>query len=103
MRWLLPTCRCLLVLAAGLVSGLAGGCTSHGSASTDGDEQGGARLASASDTVGRGPSDASDVYAALETPVSYPELEKRFLMMQTDKGTEFYELGEPTRPYGKAD
>jgi len=35
--------------------------------------------------------------------VSYPELEKRFLMMQTDKGTEFYELGEPTRPYGKAD
>jgi len=75
MRWLLPTCRCLLVLAAGLVSGLAGGCTSHGSASTDGDEQGGARLASASDTVGRGPSDASDVFAALETPVSYPELE----------------------------
>ena len=35
--------------------------------------------------------------------VSYPELEKRFLLMQTDKGTEFYELGEPIKPYGKAD
>jgi uncharacterized cupin superfamily protein len=35
--------------------------------------------------------------------VSYPDLEKRFLLMQTDKGTEFYELGEPTKPYGKAD
>ena len=35
--------------------------------------------------------------------VSYPQLEKRFLLMQTDKGTEFYELGEPTKPYGKAD
>lgn len=35
--------------------------------------------------------------------VSYPELDKRFLLMQTDKGTEFYELGEPIKPYGKPD
>lgn len=35
--------------------------------------------------------------------VSYPELDKRYLLMQTDKGTEFYELGEPTKPYGKAE
>jgi uncharacterized cupin superfamily protein len=35
--------------------------------------------------------------------VSYPDLNKRFLLMQTDKGTEFYELGEPIKPYGKAD
>lgn len=35
--------------------------------------------------------------------VSYPDLNKRFLLMQTDSGTEFYELGEPTTPYGKAD
>ena len=35
--------------------------------------------------------------------VSYPELEKRYLVMQTDKGTEFYELGEPIKPFGKAE
>ncbi len=35
--------------------------------------------------------------------VSYPNLDKRYLLMQTDKGTEFYELGEPTKPLGKAD
>jgi len=35
--------------------------------------------------------------------VSYPGLEKRFLMMQTEKGTEFYELGEPTKPFGDPD
>ena len=35
--------------------------------------------------------------------VSYPELEKRFLIMQGDKGTEFYELGEPMKPLGKPD
>jgi uncharacterized cupin superfamily protein len=35
--------------------------------------------------------------------VSYPELEKRFLMMQTEKGAEFYELGEPTKPFGDPD
>jgi uncharacterized cupin superfamily protein len=35
--------------------------------------------------------------------VSYPELEKRYLLMQTEHGTEFYELGEPTKPYGKAE
>lgn len=35
--------------------------------------------------------------------VCYPELDKRFLLMQTDKGTEFYELGEPIKPIGKPD
>ena len=35
--------------------------------------------------------------------VSYPELDKRYLLMQTDKGTEFYELGEPIKPMGKPD
>lgn len=35
--------------------------------------------------------------------VSYPHLDKRYLLMQTDKGAEFYELGEPTKPFGKAD
>jgi uncharacterized cupin superfamily protein len=35
--------------------------------------------------------------------VSYPELDKRYLLMRTDKGTEFYELGEPTKPFGKAE
>jgi uncharacterized cupin superfamily protein len=35
--------------------------------------------------------------------VSYPELDKRFLLLQTDKGTEFYELGEPIKPIGKPD
>ena len=35
--------------------------------------------------------------------VSYPGLKKRYLHMQTDKGAEFYELGEPIKPYGKAD
>lgn len=35
--------------------------------------------------------------------VSYPELGKRYLSMQTDKGTELYELGEPTKPLGKAE
>ena len=35
--------------------------------------------------------------------VSYPELDKRYLLMQTEKGTEFYELGEPIKPFGKAE
>ena len=35
--------------------------------------------------------------------VSYPTLGKRYLLMATEKGTEFYELGEPTKPFGKAD
>ena len=35
--------------------------------------------------------------------VSYPNLDKRYLLMQTDKGTEFYELGEPIKPFGKAE
>jgi len=35
--------------------------------------------------------------------VTYPKLGKRFLSMQTDKGVELYELGEPTKPLGKAD
>jgi uncharacterized cupin superfamily protein len=34
--------------------------------------------------------------------VDYPDLAKRYLQMQTVKGAEFYELGEPTNPYGKA-
>ncbi|MCA8887033.1 MAG: cupin domain-containing protein, partial [Hyphomonadaceae bacterium] len=35
--------------------------------------------------------------------VSYPDLDKRYLLMQTEKGTEFYELGEPTKPLAKPD
>jgi uncharacterized cupin superfamily protein len=35
--------------------------------------------------------------------VSYPNENKRFLLMQTDKGAEFYELGEPTKPFGQPD
>jgi uncharacterized cupin superfamily protein len=35
--------------------------------------------------------------------LSYPNEGKRYLQMQTDKGTEFYELGEPTKPFDKAD
>lgn len=35
--------------------------------------------------------------------VSYPGLEKRFLMMRTEKGSEFYELGEPIKPFGDPD
>jgi uncharacterized cupin superfamily protein len=33
--------------------------------------------------------------------VDYPDLGKRYLQMQTTKGAEFYELGEPTNPFGK--
>ena len=35
--------------------------------------------------------------------VNYPALDKRYLLMQTETGTEFYELGEPTKPFGKAE
>ncbi|MBY0565236.1 MAG: cupin domain-containing protein [Hyphomonadaceae bacterium] len=35
--------------------------------------------------------------------LTYPHDDKRYLLMQTDKGTEFYELGEPIKPFGKAD
>jgi uncharacterized cupin superfamily protein len=35
--------------------------------------------------------------------VSYPDLEKRFLHMQGAAGAEYYELGEPTKPFGKPD
>jgi uncharacterized cupin superfamily protein len=35
--------------------------------------------------------------------VSYPELDKRYLLMQTDKGAEFYELGDPIKPMVKPD
>jgi uncharacterized cupin superfamily protein len=35
--------------------------------------------------------------------VSYPEHDKRYLLMQTEGGTEFYELGEPIKPLGKPD
>jgi uncharacterized cupin superfamily protein len=34
--------------------------------------------------------------------LEYPHLGKRYLLMATDKGTEFYELGAPTKPFGKA-
>lgn len=35
--------------------------------------------------------------------VDYPDLNKRLLHMQTDKGAEYYELGEPTNPFDKTD
>lgn len=35
--------------------------------------------------------------------VSYPELGKRYLHMQTEGGAEYYELGQPTKPFGKAE
>jgi uncharacterized cupin superfamily protein len=35
--------------------------------------------------------------------VSYPAHDKRYLIMQTDKGAEFYELGEPIKPIAKPD
>lgn len=35
--------------------------------------------------------------------VSYPELDKRYLHMQTEAGAEYYELGAPTKPFGKAE
>jgi uncharacterized cupin superfamily protein len=36
--------------------------------------------------------------------VAYPELGKRFLHMQSEAGgAEYYELGEPTKPFGKAE
>ena len=35
--------------------------------------------------------------------VSYPELDKRYLLRRGDKGVEFYELGDPTNPFGRAE
>ena len=35
--------------------------------------------------------------------VSYPNDNKRYLIMQTEKGAEFYELGEPIKTFGKAE
>lgn len=35
--------------------------------------------------------------------IDYPTLGKRYLLMPGEKGAEFYELGEPIRPFGKAD
>jgi uncharacterized cupin superfamily protein len=35
--------------------------------------------------------------------VTYPESGKRYLLMQTAKGAEFYELGEPTKPFSGAE
>jgi uncharacterized cupin superfamily protein len=35
--------------------------------------------------------------------VSYPEQNKRYLRMSGEHGAEFYELGEPINPFGKAD
>jgi uncharacterized cupin superfamily protein len=34
--------------------------------------------------------------------LAYPHLGKRYLLMSTDDGTEFYELGAATKPFGKA-
>lgn len=35
--------------------------------------------------------------------VAYPELGKRFLHMQGEAGAEYYELGEASKPFGKAE
>ena len=35
--------------------------------------------------------------------VSYPAHDKRYLIMQSETGSEFYELGEPIKPFGKPD
>jgi uncharacterized cupin superfamily protein len=35
--------------------------------------------------------------------LTYPELGKRYLLMATEKGTEYFELGEAQKPFGKAD
>jgi uncharacterized cupin superfamily protein len=35
--------------------------------------------------------------------LTYPDLNKRFLLRASESGTEFYELGEPTKPFRKAD
>ncbi len=33
--------------------------------------------------------------------VEYPHLQKRFLLLNTPRGTEFYELGTPSLPFGR--
>ncbi len=35
--------------------------------------------------------------------VEYPKLGKRFLVRQSEAGTEFFELGEATKPFGKTE
>jgi uncharacterized cupin superfamily protein len=35
--------------------------------------------------------------------IDYPGLGKRYLLMPGEQGAEFYELGDPIRPFGKAD
>ncbi len=35
--------------------------------------------------------------------IDYPKLGKRYLLMPGERGTEFYELTDPIRPFGKAD
>jgi uncharacterized cupin superfamily protein len=35
--------------------------------------------------------------------VDYPKLGKRYLLRASEGGTEFYELGEPQKPFGSAD
>ncbi|MEP7183423.1 MAG: cupin domain-containing protein [Betaproteobacteria bacterium] len=35
--------------------------------------------------------------------IDYPHLGKRYVLLPTAKGTEFYELGEPIKPFGPAD
>jgi uncharacterized cupin superfamily protein len=34
--------------------------------------------------------------------LDYPALDKRYLLLRTARGTEFYELGAPTKPFGAA-
>ena len=56
----------------------------------------------------RNPHDEECVYlmGGEDRPIdvlSYPESGKRYLIMQTEKGAEFYELGEPMKPFGKPD
>ena len=34
--------------------------------------------------------------------IEYPHAGKRYLLQATPQGTEFYELGEPTKPFGPA-
>jgi uncharacterized cupin superfamily protein len=34
--------------------------------------------------------------------LEYPTLGKRYLLLKGEAGTEFYELGEPVRPFGRA-
>lgn len=35
--------------------------------------------------------------------VAYPQDDQRYLIVQTEKGAEYYRLGEPIKPFGKPD